>query len=327
MTTSSMTGGNDTDVFLELDIPSCLASGNAQMLLSIDLADLASRSRVPVLITGEKGVGKSLLARYIHESSPKRSRPCLSLRCPDLREGELHARFFGDKTESGRPAGMVGEAAGGTLVLDAVDMLPYPLQKELLKILREHPPGEDGAPEGYGDTRRLAARLISTGATGSRGGSGFLEELMYILGEIMIRVPPLRERREDIDPLAIRALRAANRLHGKRVARISRTARDFILHYEFPGNVRELYLMIERAVRLTTRDTLYVEDLGTDGLREDPHQNSDQTLLALDDMEKRHISRALLRTGWNRTAAARILRISETLLARKIKLYGLERGQ
>lgn len=319
-----MTGGNDTDLFLELDIPSCLASGNAKMLRCIDLADLASHSRVPVLITGEMGVGKSLLARYIHNSSPKRSRPCLTLRCAELREGEIRARLFGDD-DGGESVGLVTEAAGGTLVLDAVDMISFSIQKELQKILREHPPGDEEGSEGYGDAKRLAARLISTADGGSR--DGVLEELMYTLGEMVVRVPPLRERREDIDPLTVRALRAANRLHGKRVARISRTARDFILHYDFPGNVRELYLMIDRAVRLTTRDTIYVEDLGADAVREDPHQSPDQTLLALDDMEKRHINRALLRTGWNRTASARILHVTETYLARKIKLYGLERGQ
>lgn len=321
------TASSDSDIKLRdlaagMDIAGSLSSKNEAMLRCLELAEIACRSSAPVMITGESGAGKTLLAMAIHYNSPKRALPCVTLKCATVRERDIRARLFGDRHNPSGDIGLVRKASGGTLIIDAVDQLPGFVQKELLNILMDK---EQSAE------RRLGVRLIATSGSelSQRTAHGlFVEDLMYCLGEITIRVPPLRERREDIAGLSMQAVKLANRNHGKNVKGLSRTASDFIRHYDFPGNVRELFLIINRAVRRTTRDTLYVEDLGlvVDSSEQNPHLNADMTLLSLSEMEKRHINKALLRTGWKKRAAARILRISETMLNRKIKLYGLERG-
>lgn len=327
------TMSTDSDILIRsfastLEIMANLTSKNPEMHDCLELAHFACKTSVPVLITGESGTGKSLLATAIHYNSPKRALPCVTLKCGSMRENEIKNRLFGDGDSN---SGLITKAAGGTLIIDAVDQLPGFVQKELLAFLMgDSPPGtrsEDGQPA----RERIGVRLISTSGIelSQQPATGlFVENLVYCLGEITIRLPPLRKRGEDIADLADAALRAANRAYGKKVKRLSRTASDFIRHYEFPGNVRELFLVINHAVRETTRDTVYVEDLGlvADIAARDPHLQSDLTLLPLWEMEKRHINKALLRTGWKKRAAARILRVSETMLNRKIKLYGLERG-
>jgi Nif-specific regulatory protein len=315
------------DLALTLDSLADLASANPAMANCLDLAQYACKTSAPVMIIGETGVGKTLLALAIHYTSARRSRPCVTLNCARLRDHDLKLRLFGEAREDGRPAGLVGKAANGTLVIEGVDLLPAFVQKELLSCLV----APDPAARPAGGARSVAARLVST--SGSEPGRDaprrlVVEDLIYNLGEITIRVPPLRERREDLAGLVARAVSSANVVHVKRVRGLSRTALDFLRHYDFPGNVRELFLIIDRAVKGTSRDTIYVEDLGlvVDALGDNPHLSSDMTLLSLEEMEKRHISMALLRAGWKKRAAARILRISESMLNRKIRLYGLERG-
>lgn len=330
MSSQSISDTTILDSLLEHEIAASLASSNAVMSRCLDLAEVVASSRVPVLIIGETGSGKSLMARHIHNISARRSRPCVILKCAGLREREIKSRLFGsDDTQ--RLGGLLGEAGGGTLVLDGVEHMSGSVQKELLQILRDNT-REGGAPEeGSGTARRLGARLISTSRGGALAGASgtLMEELLFGLGEVMIRIPPVRERREDIEHMTIRALRTANRVHGKKVMKLSRTAREFIRHYHFPGNLRELFLLMDRAVRNTSRDTIYVEDFGeaVDLQAESMSPFSDTALLPLAELEKRHINRALLRTGWKRAAAARILRISEAVLDRKIRIYGLERGK
>lgn len=304
-----------------------LSSRNEEMRNCIEIAHFASKSSTPVMLTGESGVGKSLMAMSIHYTSPKRSRPCVTLNCATLRDHEIKARLFGDSQGVTPSVGLIAKAGGGTLIIDAVDLLPSFVQRQLLAAIM---PTESGVAESAVQ-RLLSARIISTSGNEliKKTATGlFVEELMYCLGEITIRIPPLRERREDMEDLTRDAITVANRRYGREVKGLSNTARDFIRHYEFPGNITELFLIINRAVRAITRDTIYVEDLGlmVDNRNNDPHFNPDMTLLSLSEMEKRHINKALLRTGWKKRAAARILRISQTMLNRKIKLYGLEQG-
>lgn len=326
---------SDSDILIHsyasgLEIMANLSSKNEEMVRCLELAQISCKSSAPVMITGENGVGKSLLAMAIHYNSPKRALPCVSLKCAHMREHEIKSKLFGD-AEKANP-GLLKKAAGGTLIIDAVDQLPGFVQKELLALLMDRHNGSGQSGTGSSAAgRRLGSRLISTSSNelSLKTTTGFFDEdLMYCLGEITIRIPPLRDRREDIVDLAETAVKAANRTYGKNVKKLSRTASDFIRHYEFPGNVRELFLIINRAVRQASRDIIYVEDLGlvTDSASQDPHLAPEMTLLPLWEMEKRHISKALLRTGWKKAAAARILLISETMLNRKIKLYGLERG-
>ncbi len=308
-------------------------SQNEAMRRCLELAKLACKSSAPIMISGENGSGKSILAAAIHNSSARRNRPCITLDCAALGEKAIKKRLFGDNGHGeaegeAHDSGLIGKAEGGTLIIDDVDLLPGFVQRDLLFLLRES--GESETRRS-GGAFRFGTRLVTTsGGEHARrtAPSLLIEDLLYYLGEITVRIPPLRRRREDIPTLAAMAIATANRAYGKSVAGLSRTALDFLKHYDFPGNVRELFLVMDRGVMGTNRDTLYVEDLGplVDSTQEDPHLLSDMTLMPLAEMEKRHIDRALLRTGWKKRAAARILRISLTLLERKIEHYGLEKG-
>lgn len=322
-----MAESDDTHILLpshEVEIADCLVSENSAMLASLQLADALAKQSVPVMFSGESGVGKSLMARYIHVRSHKKSRPCLNLRCQNLTGGEIKSRLFGGTAGAiaSVPGGLLGSAAGGTLVLDGVDQMSGLAQKQLLRILQRYIPSPHG-----GRNERLGVRLLSTGGAGGDSGHIFNEELAYLLAEVTIRIPPLRDRREDILRLSLKALHLANKSLGKNVRKLSDSALDFLMHYGFPGNVRELFVLVNHAVGKSRRDTIYVEDFGlamgeADGSGE---VFVSGTLFPLAEMEKRHINRVLLRTGWKKNAAARILQITETMLNRKIKLYGLER--
>lgn len=288
------------------------------MIRCLELARIASISSAPVLLAGETGVGKSVLAKTIHYDSPKGLLPCAILNCAAMRGRELKSVLLGDPKNPEANPGLIAQAGGGTLIIDAVEQLSPFMQSQLLDLIRA------GSGEG-----RLGVRLVTTSNSqlSRKTYSGvFVENLVYRLGEITIRVPSLRERRGDLDHLVAEAIKLANRAASKSVKGLSRAASDFIHHYSFPGNVAELFLIIERAVRDIDRDTIYVEDLGLEAMGGDPHLFQDMTLIPLGEMEKRHINRALLKTGWKKKAAARLLRISETMLTRKIRLYRLERG-
>lgn len=302
---------SDTQVLLpilELEIIDSLVSESEAMRRCLQLADGVVSADVPVMLAGEGGAGKSLLARYIHARSPKRSRPCLNFRCADLGPVELRNRLQG---------GLLAEAAGGTVVFDGVDRMSGAGQRELLYLL--------SSPE----WREMAnVRLFSTVGTGTEPGAIFTEGLEHLLSESIVRVPPLRERREDVERLSQRALQAANKAQGKRVLGFSRGASEFLLHYDFPGNVRELFFIVSQAVRQARRDVLFAEDfrISTDDGAEESGGNGGQ-LLSLAEVERRYIGKVLVRTGWKKSAAARVLQISETMLNRKMKLYDLEREQ
>lgn len=303
----------------EQELADSLTSRDAAMLRCLKLAETVAPASVPVMVTGEVGAGKSLLARFIHAKSPFRDRPCLSLSCPNLGADEVKSRLLGGTAGAAaiRPGGILTGAAGGSIVLDGVSTMSGQGQRELLNILRGgHNSGAD------------RVRIMSTVCMGRDSGNTFLEELVHILAESVIRIPPLRERREDIEALAARALRAANRSLGKNVKTFSQGAQDFLLNYDYPGNVRELFIIVNQAVLQSRRDTLFVEDFGP--VTEVAPATADgaaapAALLSLAEVEKRHINTVLLRTGWKKSAAARVLQITETMLGRKMKLYKLER--
>ncbi len=149
--------------------------------------------------------------------------------------------------------------------------------------------------------------------------------MIYAVGEVTLRLPPLRQRREDIPDLLQTGIASANRLYGKKIRDISKTALNFLSGYDFPDNIRELFDILKRAVRAAKRDVIFVEDLGIvlNSLDDDAHIYPDTSLLPLAEMEKRHIKMVLARNKWNTTATCRILHITPSLLRRKILLYGL----
>ncbi len=312
------------DTTTEAEIAARLDTANEEMLHCLELAHIAAHSPTPVLITGENGAGKSLLALHIHQNSPRSDKPCLSLNCATLPGKDFKRIMMG---EGRSEPGIMARADGGTLIIDGVDMLPPHAQQELFLALNN----SGGISGRYRQAIAFGPRLISISGSelSQKAANGlFIQELLYGIGEITIRVPPLRNRKEDLPELTRLAIAQANRVHGKNVGGLSRTALDFIQHYHFPGNVRELFLIINRAVRETSRDTIYVEDLGlmVDPVDDDSHNYANLTLLPLFEMERRHIAKALLRTGWKKRSAARLLCIPLSSLERKIKLYRLERG-
>lgn len=302
-----------------------IGSQNPEMLYNLRLAQEACRSQAPVLVTGESGTGKSLLAQSIHYASPMRNQPCVTVECgADDAETELFGLSY-DFEETSFQEGAFGRAAGGTLIIEGIDKLSQSTMKSILQVV------EEGRYRlaGSGKTHPLRARIVSTSGSDLAEKAThdyFLEGLIYTLGEVTLRLPPLRERREDIVALTERAIRAANRTYGKRVTGLTQVAWEFLENYDFPGNIRELNHIINRAVNMTNRETLYVEDFGfsLDAHEADPHSYPDSILLPLHEMEKRHIGKALEHTNWNRKAAARILHITQPALDRKIRVYGLD---
>lgn len=303
---------------------------NRAMLKCLQLALEACGSAASVLVTGENGTGKSLLAKSIHYSSSKSERPCEILSCARLDPNAIEAELFGisyDKAETIVKKGALERAAGGTLIIDEIELLSIHVQTVLLRAM------ETGTFRlvGGGQSRQVDTRFIATsdGNLSEKAAHGlFLEDLIYSLGEVTLRLPPLRERREDIPSLVDRSVRVANQRYGKKVAGISKTAMEFLKNHDFPDNIRELNHLVSRAVKAASRDTIFIEDLGVvlGSPDADAHFRPDAALLPLAEMEKRHIAVALSRTHGNVKAAAHILHVPLATLRRKIQTHGLEAG-
>jgi two-component system response regulator AtoC len=291
--------------------------------------------RTTVLITGESGTGKELVARALHDLSPRAAFPFVAVNCGaipgELIESELFGHVKGAFTDAVRTKkGLAAEADGGTLFLDEVGELPLAMQVKLLRFLQE----EEVRP--VGDTRsvKVDVRVVAASARDlgkAAAGGLFREDLYYRLDVVGIRLPPLRERPEDVVPLARHFLA---RLAGLRpdLARLelSDAAREALLAWRWPGNVRELRHSMERAIVLSDGPLIREEDL-PDAVRAGaaaaPAAVTPEATLSVKratrDLEERLIRAALERTGGNRTRAAELLELSYRALLYKIKEYGL----
>ena len=307
-----------------------------------------------VLLLGESGTGKEVLARAIHQLSPRRSGPFIAINCGALPEALLESLMFGHVqgafTDAVRDqSGVFQRADGGTLFLDEIGELPLALQVKLLRALQEHKILPLGARDEISvDVRLIAATLrnLSKEAEANR----FRADLYYRLSVVELLVPPLRERREDILPLAQLFLhRAAQRL-ARPIVGITESAQRALLRFDFPGNVRELENMIERAVVLCDHTQLDIGDLPYGVVQPRSHlpqrDVTDRSLadadavaaetdaaLASSDLsvksatvrlERSLIARALHKTRGNRAAAARLLELSHRALLYKLREYGLD---
>ena len=307
-----------------LDFITNLGASNKEMISCFELAQEACQSHANVLIIGENGTGKSLLAQSIHYASPMASGPCVTVDCGLLDKNLLDAELFGifeNREEGGLREGAFELAAGGTVIIDNVECLSLSTQSVLLAALEER----YYRVVGSGMTLPLRTRIVSTSASDLAGkaSSGlFLENLLYSLGEVTLRLPPLRKRMEDMPALLAKGIVAANQRYGKKVEGLSRTAMDFLTNYNFPGNIRELNRIIDRAVNTTSRTAIFVEDLGV-VLDSPVIEVEDSEFTPLIEMEKRHITRVLEHVNWNKSMAARILHITQSLLKRKMRLHKL----
>jgi two-component system, NtrC family, response regulator AlgB len=280
-----------------------------------------------VLLLGETGTGKGVLARHIHALSVRSERPFVTVNCavvsPALIENELFGHARGAFTGAEGPrAGHVEAAGNGTLFLDEVGDLPREAQGKLLRLLEEH----EYVRVGDTEPRRSDARVIAATHRDLRAASSagaFREDLFYRLNVVAIRVPPLRERREDLPELAAVIVADLAAQHGRPAARLDPTTIAALTAYGWPGNLRELVNVLERAVILGSGETL-TPDLLPEELRaaapaRGAGEDDDETLEAA---ERRHIAAVLARHP-TREAAARALGIDPSTLYRKRERHGL----
>jgi two-component system NtrC family response regulator len=299
----------------------------------INMAGRVAASRATVLLQGESGTGKELLARLIHNLSPRSERPIIAVNCGALHENLLESELFGHEKgaftgATARRIGRFEEADGGTLFLDEIGELSPAVQVKLLRFLQEH----EFQRLGGNQTIRTDVRVIS--ATNRdleqrvREGA-FREDLFYRLNVVLMSIPPLRERKEDILPLIDHFLRKFALENGREIAGLSHEAQDVLLKYDYPGNVRELENIIERAVVIAREEIISVEDLPfRESLEESPagRNSSEDGLLrgSIEDLEKRLIVEAMEKAGDHQSRAADLLGISERMLRYKLKKYGLK---
>jgi len=291
--------------------------------------------KTTVLITGESGSGKELIARAIHFNSPRSTKPFIAINCSAIPETLLESELFGYVKGSFTGAnkdkkGLFEEASGGTLFLDEVGDLPLSLQVKLLRAIQEEEIRRVGDTKTIKiDVRLITATLKNLGDEIKKGT--FREDLYYRLNVLPIHLPPLRERKEDIPLLAETFLSRFSKEMDKSVKKLSPETMQALTDYSWPGNVRELENTIERAMVLETEDELRPESL-PDSIRNvevNPAIRAAASELSIKKMmvimEQELIKKALEKTGGNRTWAAKLLEISHRALLYKIKRYGLER--
>jgi two-component system response regulator AtoC len=287
-----------------------------------------------VLIMGESGTGKELLARAIHVRSPRKKKPFVAINCGAIPENLLESELFGYVRGAFTDAvrnklGLFEEADGGTLFLDEIGELPLGLQVKLLRVLQEDEIRRVGENQPRKVDVRILAATIRDLAEEVRS-SQFREDLFYRLNVLSVKIPPLRDRTEDIPLLVDHFLERCNQKLGTKVAGVDPAAMKMLMEYPWPGNVRELENLMERAVILCDGNKI-TPDLLTDKVSHTAPQPSThlppgqlsikKTTRA---MEEELIKRALAETGGNRTRAAKLLEISHRTLLYKLKDYKID---
>jgi DNA-binding NtrC family response regulator len=295
------------------------------------LVDKVADTDSTILVCGESGTGKELIARAIHYRSGRASSPFVSINCGALPENLLESELFGHVKGSFTGAirdkdGLFKVASGGTFFLDEVGETSPAIQVKLLRVLQER----EIIPVGGTSPIKVNARLIAaTNADLERAvqEDTFRADLYYRLNVIPIVIPPLRQRRDDIPLLVEHFLAKASEKTGDR-KKISKEAMSLLAEYDFPGNVRELENIMERAVILQEGEQVDVEDLpdkvrtrcsGRRGI------NIDKAQMTLEELEKEYLISVLEETNWQKKKASSILGINASTLYRKIQRYGLER--
>lgn len=294
----------------------------------------AAPSRATILIRGESGVGKELVARAIHFASPRRKGPFVCLNCAALTETLLESELFGHERgaftgATERKIGKFEAADTGTLMLDEIGEMSPTIQAKFLRVLEGHPfERVGGAAAIKVDVRVIAATNRDLERAVSEGQ--FRRDLYFRLHVLEITVPALRKRPEDIPILAAYFLQRFNAETGRRIRGYTPAATEQIIAYRWPGNVRELKNVVERAVVLARGEVIDVEDLtltklSTAGDTGDviPSMAAFEPI-SLDEVERRHILATLQATSWNKSQTASILGIERSTLDRKIRRYELE---
>ncbi len=290
----------------------------------LDIATQAAPSSATVLVLGESGTGKELLARFIHQHSSRASAAFVAVNCSAIPETILEAELFGHEKGAftgahARREGRFAKADGGTLFLDEIGELSQSVQVKLLRVLQE---GEY-EPVG-GDTVRADVRIVAATNKDLRAevaAGRFREDLYYRLNVIAITAPPLRTRREDIPLLVDHFLGVYSKKNNRPRLGVSKEVTDKLMDYSFPGNVRELENVIERAVVLCRSDRLTMDDL-PDSIREsepaEPSSIAFSVGTPLDEVERRLIRETLRHAKGDKSVAAQLLGISTRTIYRKL---------
>lgn len=309
-----------------------IVSQSSAMSQILNIAGRVASSTATVLITGETGTGKELIAKALHYSSPRCEKPFIAVNCAALSENLLESELFGHEKGAFTGAdrqrkGRFEAAEGGTLFIDEVGEIPLSLQVKLLRVLQEKSFERVGSSLAVPTNVRIVAATNRDLEAMVREGK-FREDFYYRLNVVAIRIPPLRERREDIQPLIdvfIQRLAAEN---GKHVVGVSREAMDTLMKYFWPGNVRELENVIQQSVVLCRQDIITSEDLPTrvHELRSEKgvHQEEGTFTEKVEAYEQSLIIDALKEAGGVQTRAAELLGIGERHLRYKLKKYGMK---
>jgi two-component system response regulator AtoC len=298
------------------------------------LAEKAAQYNTTVLISGESGTGKELIARGVHFTGPRSEKPLVPVNCGGIPETLLESELFGYKKGAFTGAdrnkkGLFEEAQKGTIFLDEIGELSLSLQVKLLRVLQEN----EIRPVGDSKTKQVDVRVIAATAKNLEDeikAGAFREDLFYRLNVLPIKLPPLRERPEDVPLLSEHFLARFNKKLGKNIDQITPAAMSQLIKYTWPGNVRELENAIERAVILTEDTMLKPENLPFEA-DETPDTVEMKDVFeghslkkAQKVLEKNLITKALIATGGNRTKAGKLLEISHPSLLSKMKAYNID---
>ncbi len=292
----------------------------------INLAGRVAASKASILIQGESGTGKELLARLIHQLSPRAHKPIVVVNCGSLHENLLESELFGHEKGSftgaaSRRIGRFEEADGGTLFLDEIGELSPTIQVKLLRFLQER----EFQRLGSNINIHVDVRIISATNRDLEGQvkeGTFREDLFYRLNVVTMALPPLRERKEDLRILINHFIDIFSKENNKYINGLTAEARDLLLKYDYPGNVRELENILERAVVIARDEYITINDL--------PFNENTKKILpgplreSVEELEKQLIVESMERTKDNQTKAAEILGLSERMLRYKLKKYGLK---
>ncbi len=320
----------------QLAVESEIVGGSPAMLAVHQQINLAAPSNATILIRGESGVGKELVARAIHYSSSRSKGPFICINCAALSESLLESELFGHEKgaftgATERKPGKFEAAHGGTLMMDEIGEMSPNIQAKFLRVLEGH------AFERVGGSKSITTDVRVIAATNrdlekAVRESSFRKDLFFRLHVVQIEVPPLRRRPEDVIELAEYFLQKFTQDTGRRIRGFTNSAVQHLKTYRWPGNVRELRNVIERAVLLARGDQIETDELLLTNLMTSSESQMEVSAIVdaykpepLAEVERRHILHTLLATSWNKSKSAHILGIERTTLDRKIQRYGLNK--
>jgi transcriptional regulator with PAS, ATPase and Fis domain len=308
-----------------------IIGNSTQLRRVLNLANKAAMSDSNILVEGETGTGKELLAEYIHKQSARKDKPFVVINCASLPDQLIESELFGHERGAFTDAkntkqGLVEIAHGGTLFLDEIGELSLTLQPKLLRFL------ENGEYRRIGGITTLTSNVRVIGATNRNlleeaDNKNFRKDLLFRLNVITLTIPPLRDRKEDILLLANHFIKEKSPIRSPK--HLSPESEEILLDYSFNGNIRELEHIIERSLIFAEGDIIHPEDLNLPQSYQSQAKkvagiDETEEILSMDDLEKWHIKKVLDKNRWDRTRTATQLGISPKTLYTKIKKYELK---